>query len=236
MKNLTNAVCEAVVRRLLREGGAPDVSGLGAVVEERGGVTTAVAFSRSLVALYLETLGDGEAPDAFDLQDVIEAAVAIGPPGKADGTLRGAKEIKMVAGPGAVAYGMAYALAGDKGIVPSRTDVSPSARAAWRGVAGSGRRWPQPIDNKFSPDHRTGAITGEHPFHTDDPWDDGRTWGPGDPDHEALDRVYYAEGWESGMLSRMRAAAGDLGLSREVVAALVEAGEQFFEMRWSDNS
>lgn len=232
-------IVERVLKRLLLESTA-DTSGLAAMVSEIGGHRWAVAYDIKEAEAFLNSLNldsmaeRGRFKSLGDaLSPTIRAMASVKEPPDEHGPLRGAWEISMVAGPGKLAYGMAYALAGDKGIVPDRETVSPAARRAWRNAAGKLKR--EPIDDMTA--HEKGDF--DHEGHTPDPNDDGRKWGP-KLDGDVLDFVYYPSGGETAMLDELRRRHEDLAKKFPQLKKLDDyfrfASMSFFSERFEDEA
>lgn len=116
--------------------------------------------------------------------------IIVGSIGEEDGNCNGAWQVKKSwardRGDGRMVYGLGFAMAPDRVLVPDRGSVSPSAGAGWEKVAAKG--FPsQPLDNIRSHDDK-GKETFPHANHTDDPADDCVLLG--DKNRPHLDRSY----------------------------------------------
>lgn len=71
--------------------------------------------------------------DKYEIEDAaFDAIVGMAIIGKPDESCDGAWEINMIAGPGKLVYGVAYAMSPSHKIIPDRSAVSATARDAWK--------------------------------------------------------------------------------------------------------
>lgn len=228
-------VIDQVYRRLLRESVEGAAEGLAAYTVEQGDIAAAVIYRPS-------TLFSALKKDPGDLNAYFETVVAylaVQDPGN---PCAGAWEVIRTAGPGygKVLYGLAYALS-PKGILMSdRHSVSKSAYGAWSKLSAKGRK-SYPLDdiNADPKDKKT----------PDDASDDCDVHSKGDDDcsgrdPDPLNKAYAAEGWEKGMLKKMKSthemfmkSLKGLGLERDdVEGELLSAGEVFFGSEYGRQS
>ena len=162
-------ICEAVFRRLIKEGinDAPNTKDLACAYEK--GVHNSWAF------VYRTNRGE---VSRDNLRDVGVAFIQIVKP---EWDCADAWEVVLVAGDGKYAYGMGYALAPSGILMPDRQLVSKPARAAWLGQYQAGR---ESIDLDDYQAPKTPPV-----------WDDCKVY-KNDPEKFILNRAYTASGWE----------------------------------------
>ena len=188
-------IVERVMRRLLREegsGGRGDDLAV-CVVGTPGVRATATVYRAEET---LERWRDVSGLDGSCIVGWVNLWKPTGAP------CRGAWMIAGIAGPGRLVYGLAYALSPTGLVVPDRTSVSTSARAAWKGYASkaAGRGAVHPLDDADHPPEGQSAYHDAH--HTEDPNDDCYT----SHSEDFLNAAYEGHGDEDAMLKRLQAA------------------------------
>ena len=203
------------MRRLLREGS-------GGVGDDLAVCVTSVSGVRATATVYRvgETLERWR--DVSGLDSCIVGWVNLWKPTGAP--CRGAWMIAGIAGPGRLIYGLAYALSPTGLVVPDRTSVSPSAKAAWKGYAAkaAARDAVYPLDDADHPSKGQSAYHDAH--HTEDPNDDCYT----SHDEDFLNAAYEGHGDEDAMLKRLQVA------HRAVLAQIPEGLRRKFEEEIQD--
>ena len=186
----TNLIIESVLRRLLKEDGAPTTTeGLAAYVVINSSINIVVykyaALNLCLKKNYFNAKAIEESIVAFIS---LESARSLGVGPSRDGWV-----VKSSVGPGygQLIYGLAYAASPSGIIVPDRDYVSDSAFSSWTKAFAKGRHEPlDDIDNPQTPDPNDDSK-----FHTKTDIDckKGR-------DPKVLNYAYHGEGWEKEML------------------------------------
>ena len=216
-------IVERVYRRLLREG-----SGVGG---ELAVCVSHVSSVRVVATVYrvgevLERWRDVSGVDSSCIVGWLDLRKPSGAP------CRGAWMVAGVAGPGRLVYGLAYALSPTGLVVPDRSSVSPSAKAAWRAYAvkAAARDAVYPLDDA---DHPAPGVSAYHDaHHTEDPSDDCYTY----HDEDYLNAAYEGPGDEDAVLKRLqiahKAAMAQVpdGLRHQLEEEIQDAG-----FIWSDS-
>lgn len=188
----TERVLENVYRRLLREASLDSVntSDMAAMVDDSGNSRIAVVYS---VSKLLDAVKRGSyAKDKNYVIGFVKVSEPKGAP------CRKAWQVKGIAGPGKIVYGLAYALSPSGLIVPDRSDVSPAASSAWLGYANkTDEKNILPLDDADHPKKGSDPYHDEH--HTEDPNDDCYTA----HEEEHLNAAYRGPGGEGALLDRL---------------------------------
>ena len=227
---MKTAIFERIYKRLLREAGAPSVDGYGAVVYGGAGynIVTVIYDVPTLEDALLDAFSSEEKAETLgskELNDIIAPSIV----GYVNITKPAAPcwdayQIAMIAGPGKIVYGCAYATSPSGLMISDRDSMTTAAVSAWRSMAAKGTRGKKKLDNTFAP------ITPE-------PEDDCDL-----RKEDFLNYAYESEGWEKDMLEGMKAehealkkrltsAGGTLGnfAEREIRVFIRTAGRKFFD-------
>jgi len=222
LTTMNEALLRSYIRKIISE--STSVNDLAAVVIDDGDQKMAIVYDvEELKAALREERGDSSYVVSF---------TQISKPRGAN--CRGAWMIRGVAGDGKYAYGAAYALSPTGLIVPDRSNVSPSAKSAWKNYSSKAisAGLALPLDDA---DHPAG---GEDPFHdehhTPDPQDDCYT----SHTEPYLNYAYHGGGGEGPMLESLhdshltvaREISDALGIPQdELESIILEAGLTFFD-------
>lgn len=223
--NTDNRLIERIYKRLLREASLEgvDTTGLAAIIDDTGRVSTAVVYD-------ISSIEELSGPEYKISNDSIVGFVQIAAPRGAP--CRGAWQVKGIAGPGKIVYGLAYAMSPTGLVVPDRSEVSSSASDAWKGYAA--KTDPKnilPLDDADHP--KRGTDKHHDKYHTEDPNDDCYT--AHTEDH--LNAAYRGPGGELSLLNKLKSSHLELmnKLSTEgkntadLEEAIIVAGHAMFD-------
>lgn len=198
-------------------------SDIAAVTMETGTSKTAVVYN---VEAMITALGRRTLDDTFKVVGIVQISEPKGAP------CRGAWMIRGITGPGKIMYGLAYAMSPTGLIVPDRSSVSPSARAAWKGY--SSKANPADVLPLDDADHPKKGVDPYHDkHHTADPMDDCYT----SHGEEHLNAAYRGPGGESALLDRlmynheraMKLVNASDDKREQIESALIDAGYVAFD-------
>lgn len=159
---------------------------------------TAVIYSPDSLKKFLESKSHIAVADKRGLadlvvgEDIVVGYIVIAKPPSKRTPCNGAWEVKFSVGPGAVVYGVGYALSPSGILMPDRRSVSARAVGGWLKQSGRANKT---LDNVDAHDSSM-----DHPNHTDDTSDDCRM---NDSGVDALNRSYEIIAGEREMLAVM---------------------------------
>lgn len=161
---------------------------------------------------------------AFLASNVIKGLVRVSP---TDQPCWGAWRVSFIAGPGKILYGLAYALSPNKILTSERErdKVSPSARQAWSKVYAKKERDIKPFDDAEDP--KTPSKEDDCYLH-DNPSKDSKN---------PLNNAYKAEGWEMGLVSKLRSKHKEVlkSIPEKDAGKFIEQLERGTEEFWKNN-
>ena len=161
---------------------------------------TAVIYSPNDLKEFLESMAvvtdKRELADEAVDKNIVRGYIVIAKPASKRTPCNGAWEVKFSVGPGAIVYGVGYALSPSGILMPDRRSVSDRAKGGWLKQSG---RTNKTLDDIDAHDAQDGSKQ-DHPNHTDDTSDDCRM---NDQGIDALNRSYEIIAGEKEMLKSM---------------------------------
>ncbi len=236
---MRTVIYERVLRRLLREGGGGDLTGLAAYVSDDG--LTAIIYHYPTVVAHTPDNPDmsgkpiwGKSPVFFGTK-VVKGLVRLqGPPAPCDD----AYQTRFTVGPGLgkLVYGLGYALSPSGKLMASRerggdgsAKVTDAAQGGWSKVYQKSGRVVRRLDDIELPQ--------EQRLTPDDPSDDCELQPPKDQEGNPMNYSYRAEGWEQGALSALKSAHAQAmeSIPPEFKGDFIGALEKGAEFFWTNN-
>ena len=179
------------VRKILQESvTSPDVSSLGALIQNSGSEKQVVIFKYDLIYAALSRKKEEEDTFNFLVDNIKKSIVGYGIFGPPDeGNAYGAWEVTHAAAPnlGKILYGIGYAISPSGLLMSDRHQVSFEADAAWKKASKERNHFK--LDN-LPPNNKTKSTEDDAELHDT-------------PGKEHLDYAYESQGWEKSITARL---------------------------------